>query len=66
MWEGSNDQKTPILKLEGVFFLNDFMNKKVIQRRQDGTVNFYRKWVDYKRGFGSAAGEYWLGMTGIP
>lgn len=54
------------MKLEGVFFLNDFMNKKVIQRRQDGTVNFYRKWVDYERGFGSAAGEYWLGMTGIP
>ncbi|XP_030019386.1 microfibril-associated glycoprotein 4-like [Sphaeramia orbicularis] len=34
----------------------------VIQRRQDGTVNFYRKWEHYKNGFGSAAGEYWLGL----
>ncbi|KAF7666178.1 hypothetical protein LDENG_00117610 [Lucifuga dentata] len=34
----------------------------VIQRRQDGTVNFYRKWDHYKTGFGSAAGEYWLGL----
>ena len=35
---------------------------KVIQRRQDGKVNFYMKWDHYKIGFGSAAGEYWLGM----
>lgn len=35
----------------------------MIQRRQDGTVNFYMKWDHYKRGFGSAAGEYWLGMA---
>uniref|UniRef100_A0AAY5KRP3 Fibrinogen C-terminal domain-containing protein n=1 Tax=Esox lucius TaxID=8010 RepID=A0AAY5KRP3_ESOLU len=34
----------------------------VIQKRQDGSVNFYRKWDEYKRGFGSAAGEYWLGL----
>uniref|UniRef100_A0A3B5ASN1 Microfibril-associated glycoprotein 4-like n=1 Tax=Stegastes partitus TaxID=144197 RepID=A0A3B5ASN1_9TELE len=34
----------------------------VIQRRQDGTVNFYMKWDHYKAGFGSAAGEYWLGL----
>ncbi|XP_031600464.1 microfibril-associated glycoprotein 4-like [Oreochromis aureus] len=34
----------------------------VIQRRQDGTVNFFKKWEHYKTGFGSAAGEYWLGL----
>ncbi|XP_052360704.1 microfibril-associated glycoprotein 4-like [Oncorhynchus keta] len=34
----------------------------LIQRRQDGSVNFYRKWDQYKSGFGSAAGEYWLGL----
>ncbi|XP_067089747.1 microfibril-associated glycoprotein 4-like isoform X2 [Osmerus mordax] len=32
----------------------------VIQRRMDGTVNFYRKWDQYKSGFGQASGEYWL------
>ncbi|KAJ7987376.1 hypothetical protein DPEC_G00325850 [Dallia pectoralis] len=34
----------------------------VIQSRSDGSVNFHRKWDEYKRGFGSAAGEYWIGL----
>ncbi|CAL8286565.1 unnamed protein product [Boreogadus saida] len=33
----------------------------VIQRRTDGTINFYRGWEQYKTGFGQASSEYWLG-----
>ncbi|KAJ0066218.1 hypothetical protein NL108_004119 [Boleophthalmus pectinirostris] len=37
----------------------------VIQRRMDGTLNFFRKWDQYKTGFGSAGGEYWLGLEAM-
>lgn len=39
-----------------------FVSLKVIQRRYDGSVNFYRDWNDYKSGFGSMNSEFWLGM----
>uniref|UniRef100_A0A671RU82 Angiopoietin-1 n=3 Tax=Cyprinidae TaxID=7953 RepID=A0A671RU82_9TELE len=33
----------------------------VIQRREDGSVDFQRTWKEYKMGFGSVLAEHWLG-----
>ena len=34
----------------------------VIQRRQDGSVDFNRGWVEYEEGFGSLTGDLWYGL----
>ncbi|ETE57238.1 hypothetical protein L345_17049, partial [Ophiophagus hannah] len=38
---------------------------RVFQRRQDGSVNFYRNWESYKKGFGRQGSEFWLGNDKI-
>jgi len=37
----------------------------VIQRRRDGTNSFNRRWLEYKHGFGSLYGDFWLGNQPI-
>ncbi|CAG5126900.1 unnamed protein product [Candidula unifasciata] len=35
------------------------------QRRVQGNVDFYRGWVDYKRGFGTPDTDFWIGNDNI-
>ncbi|XP_033624589.1 ficolin-2-like [Asterias rubens] len=37
----------------------------VIQRRLDGSVDFYRDWADYRAGCGTLTGEFWLGNDNL-
>ncbi|KAM5148287.1 tenascin-R [Mantella aurantiaca] len=34
----------------------------VFQRRQNGLTDFFRKWSDYRVGFGNLEDEFWLGL----
>ena len=34
----------------------------MVQRRQDGSVDFNRSWIEYEEGFGSLTGEFWYGL----
>ncbi|CAN7993392.1 unnamed protein product [Ixodes hexagonus] len=37
----------------------------LVQRRRDGSEDFYRTWADYRRGFGSPEAEHWLGNEAL-
>ena len=36
---------------------------KVIQRRVDGSTDFYRNWNEYENGFGNLASNFYLGTV---
>lgn len=38
-------------------------SSQVFQRRQNGQTDFFRKWAEYRVGFGNLEDEFWLGIT---
>ena len=40
----------------------EISDNQVFQRRINGSLDFYKKFHAYENGFGSAYGEFWLGM----
>ena len=38
---------------------------QVVQRRQNGSVDFHRGWGEYEDGFGNLTGEFWYGLRAL-
>ena len=51
--------------IRAVCVFDDQSGWTVMQRRLDGSVDFYRGWADYVDGFGSLQGEYWIGTLQV-
>ena len=43
------------------FFICPPLSSQVFQRRQNGQTDFFRKWAEYRVGFGNLEDEFWLG-----
>ena len=37
----------------------------MVQRRQDGSVDFNRGWGEYEDGFGELTSEFWYGLRAL-
>jgi hypothetical protein len=66
----SSIQSPGVFKLRKDFYAyceltQDDGNWIVIQKRFDGSVNFFRNWNEYRNGFGNIAGEFWIGLENL-
>jgi len=72
--KGNNDSGTYAINLPSGTPLNvlcdlgeetDSPGWIVVQQRKFGQVDFQRNWADYKHGFGSIDGDFWMGLESL-